>query len=78
MYQKVLKLSIKIEIVIEKVYNNVKISYMLHRIICQAERDLKNITKLPPFLQKAQLIKKLLISSVRFARFLVIYRWWKY
>lgn len=59
-------------------FDNVKISYMLHRIICQAERDLKNITKLPPFLQKAQLIKKLLISSVRFARFLVIYRWWKY
>ena len=58
-------------------FDNVKISYMLHRIIYQAERDLKNVSNLPFFYQKAQFAQKLFFSRVRFARFLVIYRWLK-
>ena len=58
-------------------FEDVKVSYLLHKILHQSEQNLRNLTKFPSFYQKSQLSKTLLLSLVRFARFLVVYRWSK-
>ena len=55
----------------------VKVSYLLHKILYQSERNLRNLPKFPTICQKNQLSKTLLLSLIRFARFLVVYRWSK-
>ena len=58
-------------------FKEVKVSYLLHKIIHKSEQDLRNLTKFPSFYQKSQLSKALFLSLIRFGRFLAIYRWLK-